>query len=75
MNSAIGRTNDFHKAMEAAKFASVRGKFAFSKNHLPIQNLYLAEVKRDASGGLYNAYKELIVENLVDPYVGECRMP
>ena len=31
-------------AMEKADFPSVRGSFAYGKNHFPIQNFYLREV-------------------------------
>jgi len=75
VDGQIERSADFRKAMEAAKFDSVRGKFAFAANHFPIQSFYLAEVKRDPAGALYNALKSTIVEDQADSYVGECKMP
>jgi branched-chain amino acid transport system substrate-binding protein len=74
VDGQIERKDDFRKAMETVKFDSVRGNFAFSANHFPIETFYLAEVKRDAAGNLYNALKGTIVKDLADPYVGECKM-
>lgn len=65
----------FRKALETAKFDSVRGKFRFNTNHFPIQDLYLAEVERDPSGALVNAYRERVEEDHADAYVGQCKMP
>ena len=70
----IEQADAFRKAMETVKFDSVRGTFAFAANHYPVQNYYLAEVTRDKSGDLYNAFKGPIVEKLLDPYVDECKM-
>jgi hypothetical protein len=38
------------KAMEKADFESVRGKFRFGINHIPIQNFYLQEAIKDGDG-------------------------
>jgi branched-chain amino acid transport system substrate-binding protein len=65
----------FRKAMETAKIDSVRGNFHFNTNHFPIQDLHLAEVKRDASGALANTYVERIVANHADSYADKCKMP
>jgi len=48
-----GKTDDvlaLMKAMRKTEFASVRGKFAFNVNGMPIQNFYLREVVKDAAG-------------------------
>ena len=37
--------------MEKADFESVRGKFRFGTNHIPIQNFYLQEVHRATGTG------------------------
>jgi branched-chain amino acid transport system substrate-binding protein len=71
----IERTDDFRHALEAAKFASVRGKFRFNTNHFPIQDLYLAQIERDKSGALVNAYRQRIAEDHADSYAGQCKMP
>jgi branched-chain amino acid transport system substrate-binding protein len=74
VDGQIERSEEFRKAMEAAKFPSVRGKFAFASNHFPVQSFHLAQVKRDSAGALYNGFKATIVEDMQDPYVGECKM-
>ena len=48
-----GKTDDvlaLMKAMRKTEFASVRGKFAFNVNGMPIQNFYLREVVKDGAG-------------------------
>jgi branched-chain amino acid transport system substrate-binding protein len=65
----------FRKAMETAKIDSVRGNFHFNTNHFPIQDLHLAEVKRDASGALANTYVERIAADHADSYADKCKMP
>jgi branched-chain amino acid transport system substrate-binding protein len=69
------RQADFLAALQAANFASVRGKFRFNRNHYPIQNFYLSEVVREASGALAQSYRETIVEDYADAYVGQCKLP
>jgi branched-chain amino acid transport system substrate-binding protein len=36
--------------LEKADFKSVRGKFRFGNNHIPIQNFYLQEAVKDGDG-------------------------
>ncbi len=71
----IERADAFRAALETAKFASVRGHFRFNTNHFPIQDFQLAEVKRDASGAVVNAYKEPIDKDHTDVYAAHCKMP
>src|SRR5579859_3469349 len=55
-------------AMEKADFKSVRGPFKYGNNHVPIQNFYLSEVVKDASGELSLKTVATIVENDQDRY-------
>ena len=71
----IENADAFRKALETVKFDSVRGHFRFNRNHFPVQDLHLAEVKRDSSGALTNSYVERIVENHADSYADKCKMP
>lgn len=71
----IERQADFLAALAAAKFASVRGTFAFNRNHYPIQDFYLSEVVREVSGALAQSYRRTIVEASADSYVGQCKLP
>lgn len=70
----VERADDFRKALVAAKFDSVRGSFRFNTNQFPIQNTYLLEVKRNASGTLVNDVTETIAADYPDAYVGDCKM-
>jgi branched-chain amino acid transport system substrate-binding protein len=70
----VERQDDFRKALMAAKFDSVRGKFSFNTNHFPIQSVYLLEVKRTAQGALLNDVTEKIAADYPDAYVGQCKM-
>ena len=63
------------KALEAAKFNSVRGAFKFNKNHYPIQDYYLRVITKDAQGRVTNRTLSPIFKNHGDAYVGECKMP
>ena len=60
--------------MEKANFKSVRGPFRFGNNHVPIQNFYLSEVVKDASGELSLKTVATVVENDQDRYHDKCPM-
>ena len=61
-------------AMEKADFPSVRGKFSYGKNHMPIQNFYLREVVTDSDGVWTTKIVSTVFKNHQDPYVGECKL-
>jgi branched-chain amino acid transport system substrate-binding protein len=63
------------KALEAAKFASVRGKFKFNSNHYPVQDYFLRVVRKDEKGRITNKLMGTIFTDHADAYVGECKMP
>ncbi len=62
------------KALEAAQFASVRGKFKFNANHYPVQDYFLRVVRKDGQGRITNKLMGTIFTDHADAYVGECRM-
>lgn len=62
------------KALEAAKFNSVRGKFKFNSNHYPVQDYFLRVVRKDPSGRITNKLMGTIFTEHADAYVGECKM-
>jgi branched-chain amino acid transport system substrate-binding protein len=62
------------KALEAAKFASVRGKFKFNTNHYPVQDYFLRVVRKDPQGRITNKLMGTIFTDHADAYVGECKM-
>ncbi len=63
------------KALEAAKFESVRGAFKFNTNHYPVQDYYLRVITQDAKGRVTNRTLSKVFQNHADAYVGECKMP
>ncbi|MEG0920255.1 MAG: ABC transporter substrate-binding protein [Comamonas sp.] len=82
MDSAVrevkGKLDDkaaLRKAIEAAKFESVRGAFKFNTNHFPVQDYYLRVVSKDAQGKLTNRTVGTVFKNHQDAYVKECKMP
>ena len=75
-NASIKDMDAFRKALRNAPtkgFKSTRGKFSFSSNHHPIQDIYVREVVEE-NGILTN---KLISSGLVDhsnAYVDQCKM-
>ena len=60
-------------AMEKADFASVRGKFAYNTNHIPIQNFYRREVRADTDGNPVIVTTGVVKENHKDSYYPQCK--
>jgi branched-chain amino acid transport system substrate-binding protein len=63
------------KALEAARFESVRGAFKFNTNHYPVQDYYLRVITKDGQGRVTNRMLSKVFENHADAYVGDCKMP
>ena len=63
------------KALEAAKFDSVRGAFKFNTNHFPIQDYYLRVITKDSKGRITNRLMGTVLKKHADAYVGSCKMP
>ena len=61
----------FRQALEKAEFDSVRGNFRFGNNHHPIQDLYVREVVKDASG-IHNKTVKKVFTDHQDAYAGSC---
>jgi branched-chain amino acid transport system substrate-binding protein len=81
VNSAVtavkgdtSKKDEMRKEMEKANFNSVRGKFKFGKNHIPIQNFYLQDVVKNAEGKLVLKTMATIVEDNQDRFANECNM-
>jgi branched-chain amino acid transport system substrate-binding protein len=62
------------KALEKADFKSVRGKFKFNTNHIPIQNFYLQEPVKDQDGNYVLKTVATIVEDNRDRFATQCHM-
>ncbi len=65
----------YQKALEAAKFDSVRGKLKLNTNHMAIQDYYMTRIEKDEKGRYVGALKEKIMTDLTDAYAGDCKMP
>lgn len=63
------------KALEAAKFDSVRGAFKFNTNHFPIQDYYLRVVTKDSKGRITNRMLGTVLKKHADAYAANCKMP
>jgi branched-chain amino acid transport system substrate-binding protein len=63
------------KALEAAKFDSVRGAFKFNTNHFPIQDYYLRIIIKDAKGRVTNRTLGTVFKAHSDAYAANCKMP
>ncbi|MGA8613101.1 MAG: ABC transporter substrate-binding protein [Xanthobacteraceae bacterium] len=81
LNSAVtavhGNLSDkegMRKEMEKADFKSVKGDFKFGNNHLPIQNFYLEEARKDEDGSYSLHTLSTIVKNDQDAYHAQCPM-
>lgn len=61
-------------ALEAADFTSVRGSFAFSNNHYPVQDFHLLEVAKRDDGKFWTTAKRTIVTDYADSFHSECKM-
>ena len=64
----------FQRAIRAANLKSVRGPFKFNSNHMPIHDLYLRLVVKDAKGRVTNKTISKIASNFSDPYAPQCKM-
>lgn len=63
------------KALQAAKFESVRGPFKFNKNQFPVQDYYLRVITKDPKGRVTNRTMGTVLKNHADAYAGNCKMP
>ncbi|MFT5505600.1 MAG: branched-chain amino acid transport system substrate-binding protein [Gammaproteobacteria bacterium] len=61
-------------ALKAADFDSVRGRYTYGNNHMPIQNFYLREVVEDSEGRWTTKIVKTVYENHQDPHAYKCKM-
>ncbi len=67
-------TDGMRAAMEAANYDSVRGKYTYGNNHMPIQNFYLREVVEDSDGRWTTKIVSTVFENHQDSYAADCKL-
>jgi branched-chain amino acid transport system substrate-binding protein len=82
LDSAIAKVNGnladkqaFTAALRAADFQSVKGKFRFNHNHMPIQDFFAFEIVKDGNRDRYT-HKTIGVAmaDAQDAYHAECQM-
>ena len=61
-------------ALKAADFSSVRGKFRFANNQFPIQDYFIQEVVKEASGRVTLKTVATPLKDHLDPYAAQCAM-
>jgi len=61
-------------AMKKADYPSVRGKYTYGNNQVPIQNFYLQDVVKDAEGNLTFKTVATVLKNHQDPHHSACKM-
>ena len=70
----VNNLDQLRAAVRKADFESVRGKFAFTTNQHPIQNLYIREVIEDGKGGYTNQTLKTVFTDHGNAYVDACKM-
>ncbi len=74
VNGNLDDKDGMRAAMMKADFPSVRGKFTYGNNHMPIQNFYLREVVKDEDGVWTTKTVSTVYENHQDTYAQDCKM-
>ena len=74
VNGDTSKKDDMRKAMKSANFDSVRGKFTYGNNHMPIQNFYLRQVVKDADGVWTTKITKTVYTNHQDVYAKDCKL-
>jgi len=69
----LSNMDAFRSALEKADFDSVRGNFRFGSNHHPVQDIYVREVVKDASG-IHNKTLKKVFSDHADAYAGQCSL-
>jgi len=70
----LSDTDAVRKALETAKFPSLRGEFKFGPNHYPVQDFYLTTVVKRDDGRYATSIVEKVFEDYADSYVNDCKM-
>ncbi len=74
VNGNLKDKDELRAALKQADFDSVRGKYKYGNNHMPIQNFYLREVVVDSEGRWTTKIVSRVFENHQDPHAKKCKM-
>ena len=69
-----GKLDDLRNAIRKADFDTVRGKFSFSANQHPVQDIYIREVVKGSDGKYTNRTLEAVFADHANVYVNQCKM-
>jgi branched-chain amino acid transport system substrate-binding protein len=70
----LSNMDGMRAAMKSANYDSVRGKYTYGNNHMPIQNFYLREVVKDGDGNWTTKIVKTVYTNHQDPYAKDCKL-
>jgi len=70
----VSDTEALRAAIRKADFESVRGKFSFSANQHPVQDLYIREVVKTEDGTFTNKTLKAVFTDHSNVYVDQCKM-
>ncbi len=73
MKGDLGKREEMRRALRETQFSLVRGPMRFNTNQFPIQNFYLVQAEKDASG-IRMVYRGTIFEAHKDAYSDKCAM-
>ena len=74
VNGDLSKKDAMREEMAKANFASVRGKYRYGNNHIPIQNFYLQEVVKEADGSFGLKTVATILKDDQDRFHDKCPM-
>jgi branched-chain amino acid transport system substrate-binding protein len=74
VNGDVSDIDALRAAIKKADFESVRGKFSFSANHHPVQDLYIREVVKNEAGEYTNKTLRAVFTDHANAYLDQCKM-
>jgi branched-chain amino acid transport system substrate-binding protein len=74
VNGDVSQMDALRQAIRKADFESVRGKFSFSANQHPVQDLYIREVVKDADGTYTNKTLKAVFTDHSNVYLKDCKL-
>jgi branched-chain amino acid transport system substrate-binding protein len=74
VNGDVSNIDALRQAIRKADFETVRGKFAFSANQHPVQDLYIREVVKDADGTYTNKTLKAVFTDHSNVYLKDCKL-
>ena len=70
----LSKKDAMRDEMRKASYASVRGRYRYGNNHIPIQNFYLQETVKDAEGNFTLRTVATILKDNQDMFHNKCPM-